>query len=396
MNPEQLDALMEQVIVVTEHCREQVFALLESTRAEAEAARRELEAVKREAQAIMRAYDNTRRQWQRARRHLADVSRRFDAASEEAIRAAYEEASRLQEQLGVYQERERHVRRRREELERRLRSLEGMVRRAEELLTQIGVVLDFLSGNLAEVVTNLKRRSAPEWLGLAILQAQEEERKRVAREIHDGPAQILANVVLRADMADRRIAKQEYEAARRELQEVKNLVRESLIDVRRIIFDLRPMSLDDLGLVPTLRRYLSTLEERHGLPVRLRIEGIERRLDSAIEVALFRLIQESLNNVVKHAAATRVEVAVHFLPGAVSVEVVDNGRGFDPAAIGEGHYGIFGMRERVQLLKGQFALDSQPGKGTSVRFTVPIRAAAFMRVKDRKRGRGDDSPVDCR
>lgn len=263
-----------------------------------------------------------------------------------------------------------------------------MVRRAEELLSQIGVVLDFLSGKVASVLANLCQRSAPEWLGLAILQAQEEERKRVAREIHDGPAQTLANVVLRADMADRCIAKREYEAARRELQDVKNLVRESLIDVRRIIFDLRPMSLDDLGLVPTLRKYLSTLEERHGLPVRLRVEGGERRLDPAVEVALFRLIQESLNNVVKHAAATRAEVAVHFLPGAVSVEVADNGRGFDPASIGEGHFGIFGMRERVQLLKGQFALDSQPGKGTSVRFTVPIRSAAQIRPKESGRGEG--------
>lgn len=388
MNPEQLDALVGQVIAVTQQCREQVFLLLESTRAEVEAARRELEDVRREAQAIMRAYDDAQRQWRRARRHLADVSRRVHAVSEEAIRAAYEEASRLQEQLSIYQERERHMRQRREDLERRLRHLEGMVRRAEELLTQIGVVLDFLSGKVAPVIANLCQRSAPEWLGLAILQAQEEERKRVAREIHDGPAQILANVVLRADMADRRIAKQEYEAARRELQEVKNLVRESLIDVRRIIFDLRPMSLDDLGLVPTLRKYLSTLEERHGLPVRLRVEGVERRLDLAMEVALFRLIQESLNNVVKHAAATRAEVAVHFLPGAVSVEVADNGRGFDPASIGEGHYGIFGMRERVQLLKGQFALDSQPGKGTSVRFTVPIRSAAQIRPKESGKGEG--------
>ncbi|GAB6931770.1 sensor histidine kinase [Calditerricola satsumensis] len=388
MNPEQLDALMGQVIAVTQQCREQVFLLLESTRAEVEAARRELEDARREAQAIMRAYDDARRQWLQARRHLADVSRRVHAVSEEAIRAAYEEASRLQEQLSIYQERERHMRQRREELERRLRHLEGMVRRAEELLSQIGVVLDFLSGKVASVLANLCQRSAPEWLGLAILQAQEEERKRVAREIHDGPAQTLANVVLRADMADRCIAKREYEAARRELQDVKNLVRESLIDVRRIIFDLRPMSLDDLGLVPTLRKYLSTLEERHGLPVRLRVEGGERRLDPAVEVALFRLIQESLNNVVKHAAATRAEVAVHFLPGAVSVEVADNGRGFDPASIGEGHFGIFGMRERVQLLKGQFALDSQPGKGTSVRFTVPIRSAAQIRPKESGRGEG--------
>ncbi|HEY8341541.1 MAG TPA: histidine kinase [Calditerricola sp.] len=388
MNPEQLDALVGQVIAVTQQCREQVFLLLESTRSEAEAARRELEDVRRKAQAIMRAYDDVRRQWQRARRHLADVSRRVYAVSEEAIRAAYEEASRLQEQLCVYQERERHLRQRREDLERRLRHLNGMVRRAEELLTQIGVVLDFLSGKVASEIANLCRRSAPEWLALAILQAQEEERKRVAREIHDGPAQILANVVLRADMVDRRIAKREYEAARRELQEVKNLVRESLIDVRRIIFDLRPMSLDDLGLIPTLRKYLSTLEERHGLPVRLRVEGVERRLDLAVEVALFRLIQESLNNVVKHAAATRVEVAVHFLTGAVSVEVADNGRGFDPATIGEGHFGIFGMRERVQLLKGQFALDSQPGRGTSVRFTIPIRSAAQIRPEELGKGEG--------
>lgn len=396
MNPEQLDALMGQVIAVTQQCREQVFLLLESTRAEVEAARRELEDARREAQAIMRAYDDARRQWLQARRHLADVSRRVHAVSEEAIRAAYEEASRLQEQLSIYQERERHMRQRREELERRLRHLEGMVRRAEELLSQIGVVLDFLSGKVASVLANLCQRSAPEWLGLAILQAQEEERKRVAREIHDGPAQTLANVVLRADMADRCIAKREYEAARRELQDVKNLVRESLIDVRRIIFDLRPMSLDDLGLVPTLRKYLSTLEERHGLPVRLRVEGGERRLDPAVEVALFRLIQESLNNVVKHAAATRAEVRCISCPGRCRSKWPTTGAGLIRRPSGKAILASSACASVCSSSRG--SLPSIRSRERARRCGSPFPSGRPHKSARRNRGggRGDDPLAHCR
>lgn len=140
---------------------------------------------------------------------------------------------------------------------------------------------------------------------LAIIRAQEEERRRVARELHDGPAQLLANVVLRIDVCQR-LAEQDPARLREELQQLKDLLRLSLQEVRQVIFDLRPMALDDLGLVPALRSYLQGYQTRTALETDLAVYGTDRRLGPDLEIAIFRLVQEALTNVQKHARASRV------------------------------------------------------------------------------------------
>jgi two-component system sensor histidine kinase DegS len=211
---------------------------------------------------------------------------------------------------------------------------------------------------------------------VTLIEAQEEERRRLARDIHDGPAQLLATVVFRIDVAEKLLGEQP-ERARTELEQLKALVRHSLQDVRKIIFDLRPLALDDLGFVPALRAYAEGLAERVGLRVTVRVAGRERRLPPPQEVALFRLVQEALHNVRKHAGTDTAAVEVNFEPQAVAVRVSDDGAGFEPQALAGAareRLGLRSMRERAELFGGTFAVQSAPGRGTVVTVTLPAAA----------------------
>lgn len=205
----------------------------------------------------------------------------------------------------------------------------------------------------------------------SIVRAQEEERRRLARDIHDGPAQLLANVVLRIDVSQKLLAIDPSRAVS-EMEQLKQLLRHSLQDVRKIIFDLRPMALDDLGLLPALRSYLSTASQQHHWTFDMKVQGEERRFPPEMEVALFRIAQEALSNVAKHADAHHVSLTLRFGPSELEMELVDDGVGFDlKKAQGQGGFGLISMRERAELLGGRLEILTRPGEGTTVKVKVP-------------------------
>ncbi|GAC1339658.1 MAG: sensor histidine kinase [Candidatus Dormibacteria bacterium] len=204
-----------------------------------------------------------------------------------------------------------------------------------------------------------------------VFQVIEEERMRIARDMHDGPAQSMANLVLQAEILERLMAR-DPSLVSKELIDFKSGVRSVLDDTRRLIFDLRPMTLDDLGLVPTLRKFLKDYTDKTGIITHLRVSGEEGRLPGTFEPTLFRIIQEATNNVRKHASATSVEVSVSFSPRAVVAAVRDDGMGFDVAATearldATRNLGMISMRERADLEKGSLQIRSQVGKGTEIR-----------------------------
>ncbi len=209
-----------------------------------------------------------------------------------------------------------------------------------------------------------------------VFQIIEEERMRIARDMHDGPAQSLSNLVLRAEILER-LVDREPERAKVEIQTFKDLVRGVLEETRDLIFDLRPMTLDDLGVIPTLRRLVAEYKDREGMDARLSVIGAERRLPPETEGALFRIVKEALVNVRKHANARTLEVLINLQPNRVSAVVKDDGEGFDLAAVEqklarEPHFGIISMRERADLEHGQLEVLSQVGRGTEVRVTLPV------------------------
>ncbi|MED3564447.1 sensor histidine kinase, partial [Bacillus xiapuensis] len=235
---------------------------------------------------------------------------------------------------------------------------------------QISVVMNYL---MSEMGVALEDAKAKQDFGLKIIEAQEEERKRLSREIHDGPAQMLANVIMRSDLIDRVYRESGPDEAISEIYSFKKMVRSALYEVRRIIYDLRPMALDDLGLVPTLRKYLLTIEEYHN---HSKIDfvniGLEHRLPAKYEVALFRMIQESVQNALKHANACEIKVKLEMTKTAITVQIKDNGVGFDTTQKKPESFGIIGMNERVDLLDGELMIESKIGKGTTVTIHVPL------------------------
>jgi two-component system, NarL family, sensor histidine kinase DegS len=207
-----------------------------------------------------------------------------------------------------------------------------------------------------------------------VFQIIEEERMRIARDMHDGPAQSMANLVLQAEILERLIAR-DPQMVISELRDFKDGVRAVLDDTRRLIFDLRPMTLDDLGLVPTLRKFVAEYAQRSGIDASLRVVGEEARLAGTLEPTLFRIVQEALNNARKHAMAKNVEVIITFQPTFVTAVVRDDGVGMDVAATearldGTRNLGLISMHERAELVKGRLEIRSEPGHGTEVRITV--------------------------
>jgi two-component system, NarL family, sensor histidine kinase DegS len=209
-----------------------------------------------------------------------------------------------------------------------------------------------------------------------VFQIIEEERMRIARDMHDGPAQSMANLVLQAEILERLLDRNPKQLVT-ELAEFKNSVRNALEETRQLIFDLRPMTLDDLGLVPTLRKFIKEYGDRYGLATRFNVVGQERRLPGNTEGVLFRIIQEALTNVHKHARAKMAEVTMNLQPSRVSVVIKDDGQGFDVARTEANlhknkNLGLLSMRERAELEKGTLEIRSQPGRGSEVKVEIPL------------------------
>jgi two-component system sensor histidine kinase DegS len=212
---------------------------------------------------------------------------------------------------------------------------------------------------------------------IAMIKAQEEERSRLAREIHDGPAQVLANAILGLELCEQ-IARRSPEQLTDELARLKATMREGLLEVRRFQFDLRPSSLADRGLLLTLQRYINEYRTFFKLNVDLQLPDRLPTLNKDEELQTFRIIQEGLQNIQKHARATVVVVRLEANDEVLTATIQDNGRGFVPQQTEStllSGAGLRGMGERAASVGGDLLVESRPGGGTTITFSLP-RAVA--------------------
>jgi two-component system sensor histidine kinase DegS len=369
-----LDLVIKNALEVVENSKYQIFEILESSREELNTLKQDYEFVLKETTSTLEKVDQLELSYKRSRVRLTEVSRDFVRYKEEDIRLAYEKATQLQLDVMIYREKEMYLKARRDELQKRIRSSENSIERADNIGSQMGVVMEYLSGDLSQVGRIIETANNRQLIGLKIILAQEEERKRIAREIHDGPAQLLANLVLRTEIVERMLVKQEYKMVQDEVVDLKGQLRVSLEEMRKVIFNLRPMALDDLGLIPTLRKYIQDFEERTHIRTLFETRGKERRLTSAMEAAIYRLVQEALTNVTKHSQSSYVVVQMTYQAQIVKVVVQDNGCGFIPKQLdekGNDHFGIMGMRERTTLLEGRMEIESKVNEGTKIIIHIP-------------------------
>jgi signal transduction histidine kinase len=209
-----------------------------------------------------------------------------------------------------------------------------------------------------------------------VVAAQEAERQRIGRELHDETGQALTAIGLGLRGVSSTL-REDVDKAAGNMRQLEGLVAHSLTELQRLISDLRPSHLDDLGLASALRWYAGEVETRAPLKIKVKVEGEDRDLPAPVKTGLFRIVQEALTNVVKHAHADKVEVRLIFEIDGVQLEIIDDGGGFNPQMLlmdsSRPSWGLAGMEERAALFNGRFQLESADGEGTRIRVTVPYQ-----------------------
>lgn len=283
------------------------------------------------------------------------------------------------EQLGTMQKQEGGLQDRKADLQKSNSELEKLTTRMSWLIHQIEgagtwVLAPAENSDEGDAARGLQPDSGEQVMWAQIIMGQEVERARLAREIHDGPAQALANTVMRLQLVEQMFTRQPDEV-QGELARLRVAVQDSLKDVRRFVFNLRPASLSDVGLVSTLRTHARDYAEQYGVDVEINVPD-NLALSSDQELVVFRVIQEALQNIHKHAEATKIGVDLqHRQDGPLVVTITDNGKGFSPKLARQrqpSSSGLVNMRERAATIGGTFQIDSKPGSGTTITLTLPM------------------------
>lgn len=296
---------------------------------------------------------------------LRQVEANIDGYTREDIRASY--AAERDAQLKLLLMRSQ------------LEQFQGKHRQLDRYIQQLRKLHD-LSSRIAELAEDMDGESSSggrisdHEAVIQTIQAQESERQRLAQQMHDGPAQSLTNLILQAEIVER-LFDSEPARARTELGQLKTSANLTFQRVREFIFALRPMMLDDLGLLPTIRRYTQQFEATHKLPVTLNLNG-DRTLAPYIEVTIFRALQELLNNIAKHAHASRAQVMLDLNAEPTMVMVEDDGSGFDAPQVlararERGSSGLVTLEKRVEMLGGNVTYQSATGRGARIRVLIP-------------------------
>jgi len=244
----------------------------------------------------------------------------------------------------------------------RCKSVEESLRKSEQHYSQL---LE-QSHRLQEQLRLLSRQ---------LLVAQEEERKRISRELHDEIAQTLTGINVRL-AALKMEATVNTKGLQKKITRTQRMVEKSVNIVHQFARELRPAVLDDLGLIPALHSFVKSFSKQAGIHIRLTVFAEVEKLDNAKRTVLYRVAQEALTNVARHAQASRVDVSIRKLPGAARMEIKDNGKSFEAQRVMDSkrntRLGLIGMRERLEMVGGSFGVESAPGKGTTIRAQIPF------------------------
>lgn len=311
------------------------------------------------------------------RNNLLRKNKEFDKYDEESMKKAYTIANKARVDLLLKREEEKNYRERRKEIEMRLKSAVDIHEKAENISSQINIASGYLMGNIFDISQSMDELSQKQYLGMQIMKAQEEERHRLARDIHDGPAQSVANIILKAELCEKLI-EIDRDKSLKELYGLKEIARDTLKEIRKTIYDLRPMSLEDLGLIPTLERYIDVFEEDSKIFINLKTYGSFNGIESVVHVSVFRIIQEALNNIRKHSEANSASIVIECTQTNLNLSIMDDGIGFNPKTCNnnsnplEGGFGLINIKERVEMLNGTINIVSEINQGTKINIFIPL------------------------
>lgn len=310
---------------------------------------------------------------QKLKKELAEASLRY---SEDEIEKAYDRLVSLEKGRVDAEASVEWLMVEREQLITREHHLNTMYNQAKHYTYAIGAALTYLSQELEGIAYRIDDLEEERLMGARIIKAQEEERRRFSRELHDGPLQELTAIIYDTVVSEK-LVNRDPESAIGYIQKARRNLRRTIADIRQVIFDIRPMALDDQGLVGAIHELCVNLTERNIIAAKFVTSGTERVFPVHTQVAIFRIVQESLNNAAHHSGVKEAKVIMRFTDKALEVMTEDKGNGFNveaaknaPRDIDE-HFGIISMKERAELVGVKFNIVSEIGKGTKVSVIAP-------------------------
>lgn len=372
---EKVNEIMGEIIATIDKSKNQLLDIVETAREEHELLKNELSLIKSEIDRVIGEVDRLTLKDKMVRNKLAEVSKAFKTHSEVDIKRAYDAASEVKVELMSANKEEQLLKIRRTALEMSLKRALKNIQNAEHVVHQVTIAVTYLKGEILSAIDEIGNEGMA--MGVRILEAQENERMRISRDIHDGPAQQIASIVMKADFCER-IAKQDIDKGLSELSELKEQARKALKEVRGIIHDLRPMSLDDLGLNETVETYAMEFAKENDIRIHVKSGKIVTEIEPIIKVAVYRLVQELLNNIKKHSKCKNVSIQLEYGTKYLRLTVMDDGVGFDVATTLEQlkkkhiSYGLLGIYDRVNQFKGEINIHSKLSEGTTVMIKLPV------------------------
>jgi len=298
-----------------------------------------------------------------ANAQLLQIHEQFDTIPRGDIKRAYDNALEAQQRFFV--------------MRGQVEKLQNDKKNIKEGVTILENVVDLFDGSEDPGSRVGSASSITETLEM-LIQAQEAERQNLSRQMHDGPAQALSNFILQTEIAAR-LFDLDQAKAREELSDLMSTATSVFQKIRDFVFELRPMMLDDLGVTPTIKRYVEAKKEKSSVDIQLMVSGTERRFESYLEVMIFRAIQELVGNAMRHSQATVITVKIDTSDTTVQVSVEDNGKGVDMETVEEDSgMGLKVIKDRLEMLGGYFNLESSVEDGTRISFEVPAEKSAVI------------------
>jgi len=364
-----LDQIIQKTALAIEDGKKEIFEISEKARHDYISYEQELLSIKAKLTIMINEVDKLEIRSKMARNMIKTINEHFDEFTEKDIKEAYELSQKVLLVLSTKTQEEKELKDRRNELERLMRNSVDVLKKSEILETKVSVALEYLTSEIFEQIEDVKQKKD---LSIKIIEAQENEKKRISRDIHDGPAQSLANVIFKAEYASKIIDSSPVKA-KREIAELQEDVRNTLKDIRKIIYDLMPMSLDDLGLVPTIKKLISNIMDNSSIHVDLSVAQNAIIDNPLTNLMIFRVIQEAFNNIVKHANCKTVHISLHISDIEIEVIIVDDGVGFDVSKTLEKPlgYGLYNMKERIEIVNGNLEINSILKTGTTINIRIP-------------------------
>jgi two-component system sensor histidine kinase DegS len=366
-----LDQIIQKTAFALEEGKKEIFDISEQSRHDFTSYEQELLSIKTKLTIMINDVDRLEIRSKMARNMIKTINDHFDEFSETDIKEAYALSQKVLLSLTSKRQEESALNERRNELERLMRNSVDVLKKSEILETKVSVALEYLTSGIFEQIEDIKQKKD---LSIKIIEAQENEKKRISRDIHDGPAQSLANVIFKAEYASKIIDTSPVKA-KREIAELQEDVRDTLKDIRKIIYDLMPMSLDDLGLVPTIKKLISNIMDNYSIDVDFHVTQSSIIDNQLTNLMVFRVIQEAFNNIVKHAKCKNVKMRLHISDIEIDVMIVDDGIGFDVLQNIEKPlgYGLYNMKERIEIVNGTIEINSAINKGSTIKIRIPNR-----------------------